>query len=82
MAAMLRAVYAQFAMEGAVDADAFDAMTRHMGTAFASRAALLAALKAFGRPIHNPRSRGGDIWILNEADFVRVSFIFIFSFIV
>ena len=42
MAAMLRAVYAQFAMEGAVDADAFDAMTRHMGTAFASRAALLA----------------------------------------
>ena len=62
MAAMLRAVYAQFAMEGAVDADAFDAMTRHMGTAFASRAALLAALKAFGRPIHNPRARGDEFY--------------------
>ena len=72
MAAMLRALFAQFASteEGVVDGDAFSAMTMHMSTPFTSRAALEAALHAFGRPHPHPSS-GVERWVLAEADFVR-----------
>ena len=72
MAAMLRALFAQFASaeDGIVDGDAFSAMTTHMSTPFASRAALEAALHAFGRPHPHPSS-GAARWVLAEADFVR-----------